>query len=244
MNGNDMVFVGDSIQAELAATLLTYLDPNKTGCVEGKNLNIYACYGRNFTVNCETFQSPNFTIFVHRNDRLSLTKVFHKKKEMFIEFPWINVVESRNIGVLVLNRGSHYENDTKVISDLHVTMKYLEKYLHGNMTIIWRNTPHGHVTAKNDFLRIPLKSHLYDSEDSIDWPYNWGLFHRQNILIKLWLKTHHPHVIYLDIAHLTSYRSDSHRDGLHYCIPGPIDTWAKMLYYILDMKYILEGKLK
>ena len=46
----------------------------------------------------------------------------------------------------------------------------------------------------------------------------------------------YPHVLYLNVASLSSLRSDSHcnvDDCLHYCVPGPIDAWVEMLHRAL-----------
>eukprot|EP01041_Mallomonas_annulata_P003234 gene3234-6399_t len=48
-----------------------------------------------------------------------------------------------------------------------------------------------------------------------------------------------PEVLFLDVSTATNLRCDSHGDfaidGLHYCIPGPIDTWAVFLQHALHV---------
>ncbi len=40
-------------------------------------------------------------------------------------------------------------------------------------------------------------------------------------------------VLYLDVVTATARRADSHADGLHYCLPGPPDTWVTLLFNAL-----------
>ena len=46
MNGTHIAFIGDSVQAEMAATLLTFLDSDKSGC-DIEYENIYTDLGPN-----------------------------------------------------------------------------------------------------------------------------------------------------------------------------------------------------
>ncbi len=64
---------------------------------------------------------------------------------------------------------------------------------------------------------------------------NWHKFHAQNQVIREFLLTHYPMVVQIDIKTPTVLRVDSHMDGMHYCIPGPIDTWVKLMYNALQI---------
>ena len=51
------------------------------------------------------------------------------------------------------------------------------------MDIIWRNTPRGHLSTKENFYSAPLSQEEVDDIVIIDDVYNWDKFHEQNILI-------------------------------------------------------------
>jgi len=40
-----------------------------------------------------------------------------------------------------------------------------------------------------------------------------------------------PEVLFIDVYASTARRADLHtvEDGLHYCVPGPIDNWVSLL---------------
>ncbi len=63
--------------------------------------------------------------------------------------------------------------------------------------------------------------------------WNYHHFERQNNLVKDLIDTYYPHILYMDIYKLTMLRADSHADSLHYCHPGPINTWSRILYNII-----------
>jgi hypothetical protein len=49
------------------------------------------------------------------------------------------------------------------------------------------------------------------------------------------LAANFPHVLYLDVFTPTVLRADSHLDMLHYCVPGPLDTWVELLSNVLEL---------
>lgn len=63
---------------------------------------------------------------------------------------------------------------------------------------------------------------IYFYTEGYDVSFNWTEFQHQNELLLELISTHYPNVIWMDIYPMTVLRADSHRDPLHYCIPGPI----------------------
>jgi hypothetical protein len=53
-----------------------------------------------------------------------------------------------------------------------------------------------------------------------------------NLFCRL-IRNHYPSVLYLDVFRPTVLRPDGHRDELHLCVPGIMDTWLQLLYNIL-----------
>ena len=75
-----------------------------------------------------------------------------------------------------------------------------------------------------------------------DLPYHWGDILLQNAHIRELLAKNFPGVLYLDIATATGLRSDSHMEGYHYCIPGPVDSWVNLFLYSMKVAESLFGK--
>lgn len=57
----------------------------------------------------------------------------------------------------------------------------------------------------------------------------------QNELTEELLRSHYPNVLYLDVATQTNLRRDSHFDNIHYCFPGPIDSWILLIFNALKL---------
>jgi hypothetical protein len=53
---------------------------------------------------------------------------------------------------------------------------------------------------------------------------------------------HHNHPLggVLDTSPMTLARADASFDGLHFCLPGPMDYWSQMLYYRMHSNYMRE----
>lgn len=110
----------------------------------------------------------NATFSDFRNDILSLTlKDITDNFGNIHEKPWMPHIASQNISLLILNRGAHYQNTSKVLHDLNTT---LSSYLRSNFphtNIIFKNTPHGNWAGASDV-------HLYDDpliKDELDEVY-------------------------------------------------------------------------
>ena len=64
--------------------------------------------------------------------------------------------------------------------------------------------------------------------------YHWDRFPHQNGISKRIVDASGS--IFVDVASITRNRPDSHvdqgKDCLHYCLPGPIDTWTQVLFNV------------
>ncbi|GJP35596.1 hypothetical protein CLOM_g20094 [Closterium sp. NIES-68] len=134
--------------------------------------------------------------------------------------------------IFVMNRGAHYAEDDVFIPELRETMLALRTHF-PNALIIYRNTPPGHVNCTQYWEPIPRR------QSPEELPYNWGDFKRQNEMAREIVEA--AGAVYLDVDAMTSLRPDGHLgknrrykvDCLHYCLPGPIDLWTRMLYNVL-----------
>lgn len=176
----------------------------------------------------------NFTVSFLRNDYLQISG----NKHVFDRMPWIRFWLLKDADVVVMNRGAHYMDDDHYISFLrsavrHIRNKYPKKL------IIYRYSAPGHANCTR--YTKPLKWR----QKPEDLPFHWGDFTRQNELARKVVEE--VGGVHMDVDKMTALRPDGHQgwipeikafDCLHYCIPGPIDTWAQLLYNIL-LKLIL-----
>ncbi|ORY81281.1 GDSL/SGNH-like acyl-esterase family found in Pmr5 and Cas1p-domain-containing protein [Leucosporidium creatinivorum] len=98
-----------------------------------------------------------------------------------------------------------------------------------HVTLIVRGSVPGHVNCSQ------YSAPLLEADSGVHAAYNWQAFEHYN---KIWkdLLEQHPRHQFLDVS-ATSLRGDGHRlpdtDCLHYCLPGPVDTWNTLLYHII-----------
>ncbi|GJP64589.1 hypothetical protein CLOP_g21566 [Closterium sp. NIES-67] len=135
------------------------------------------------------------------------------------------------IAAIILNRGAHYTEDEQFVSQLNVTLAAIRAAAPHTL-IVYRNTPPGHAHCKRH-----SKPFRYRQE-AAQLPYHWGDFGRQNELARGLVERHGG--VYWDVDTATGLRPDGHvrladgrADCLHYCLPGPADTWVQMLFNIL-----------
>ena len=102
------------------------------------------------------------------------------------------------------------------------------------MTILYRNTVPGHVQIHGEYRFSPP---LLEAQNLTGHPHHWDKFHSQNIEVEAFLERYFPRVVYLDVYTSTVLRRDSYcvKDGLHYCIPGPIDEWVVLLFNTMKL---------
>ena len=123
--------------------------------------------------------------------------------------------------------------DDILVTELNQTFTYLSEF-HPNISIIFRSTSIGHSNWQTQRLNAPLLSETDADVSEVtnsQTKYNWDSFSRQKSLVKALIDEYHPHIIFLDIYPSTARRADLHtiEDGLHYCLPGLIDNWVRLL---------------
>lgn len=149
---------------------------------------------------------------------------------------WVWKIRELNVSVLLVNHGAHFlplnESVTKhkeAMNDLFL--------LYPELSVIYRNTPPGHLNCNNLYNSPPLTSLqdlLPDGKPGNN--YHWEEFARVNEAVYELMRTHFPQVVWLDVATSGSLRADSHvggEDCLHYCTPGPLDNYVLLLYQSL-----------
>jgi hypothetical protein len=244
VNGRKILIVGDSLNNEFFHTFLglawpsnvQFLKKDATTLNEATRSEETAGNALQVNITCPKV-SQNYAISYVRNDILSINMdipMIYKIATSPEPRTWVNVLNQRNIDIVILNRGAHYKPSDIVIAELKKTFSYLRKN-YPNVQIYWRDTPTGHDGCNQYRSAKPLETR------PIKFIYDWSHFEAQNILIYQLIFEEFPEVIYMDVSKSTDLRADSHMGGedcLHYCIPGPIDNWVQLL-----MASIQEGDL-
>jgi hypothetical protein len=146
--------------------------------------------------------------------------------------------------VLVMNRGAHYASDDIVLAQLNSTLRLLRSRF-PESPIIWRATIPGTHLCERYFEPFSSMDLLPPREmwPTLGWPWNWGLFDRQNALVRQLIEKI-PGAYYLDVVNASMLRPESHVDSaglggdfdcLHYCLPGPPDLWTVALLELLAL---------
>ena len=233
MKGLNLMVVGDSLSTEFCVSLKNRI---YEGAPEQCEETCWHICEHQFSMPCKKFAGADykdFKLYDYRNDKLSLTEVkVHNYTINVLENVWFKVVGEQKIDVLLLNRGAHYAPLDIVLAELTQTLSALKR-AYPKLTIIWRNTPRGHTAAEiTNFMGAPLPRNY---TAPTDLPYHWGDILLQNAHIRELLAKNFPGVLYLDIATATGLRSDSHMEGYHYCIPGPVDSLVNLFLYSMKV---------
>lgn len=161
--------------------------------------------------------------------------------------------EAVEADLLVLNRGMHFMNDSIVLSQLGATFGTL---LHRRRST-HRRRPASDVAHTDrdgdDMPRIVYRGihapipacHVLDDPLPRPFPYtaydasvrafHWGEFGTQNA--KVALLARERNITFMDVHTQTAQRPGGHMpsrkgttgDCAHYCIPGPLDEWVRLL---------------
>ena len=215
-NRGNILMVGDSVHHlhYLSFQNLFYVNEGIRTCPEE----------RDTLPNCH-----NLSLYYVRNDFLSTINsavIDETKGSSSQQYPWIDLIDEKNISLMIINRGAHYKPDEELIADINSTLHFIFSR-HPNMSVVWRNTPHGHADYQRFIFAPPLEDDPNLPENA---PYNYGRFKKQNALVQEFLAMHYPFVLVLDVFLPTVLRPDSHYDAIHVCVPGPVDLWTTLLY--------------
>eukprot|EP00668_Euglena_longa_P010866 GGOE01013167.1.p1 GENE.GGOE01013167.1~~GGOE01013167.1.p1 ORF type:complete len:248 (-),score=46.93 GGOE01013167.1:282-1025(-) len=174
-----------------------------------------------------------FRLLYVRNDHLLMANAtyFDKRNNVLVK-PWYEaLLQSPNVGTVILNRGTHYTPDK-------VFLPHMEELFHSlrrdrpDLLVIYRNTPAGHHDCwEGSGVHGPPNARPYQSwaEGKPD-PFHWRALLPQNRLVEALIHDKFPGVVYWDVEQATAFRQDSHpspKDCLHYCVPGPINHWVE-----------------
>ncbi|GJP54526.1 hypothetical protein CLOM_g13606 [Closterium sp. NIES-68] len=180
---------------------------------------------------CGEIRYGNTTVLFIRNDLLNTSDDHLIEIPRCINTPWMRTLkkEKHNVSVLLLNRGAHYEENGLFIPELNATLHEVREAA-PNTLVIYRSTAVGHPNCTR-----AIVNPYNEPPDASSFPYHWGDFHEQNVISKRLVREIGG--IFMDVERMTALRPDGHMrpptDCLHYCLPGPLDTWVRMFYHML-----------
>lgn len=152
-----------------------------------------------------------------------------------------------NPGIIVINKGAHYDTDDILISQVRAVLNYVTKTF-PQAVVVWRNTVPGHVNCS----RISTPLSVPQDLSFVNPAWHWADFAVQNELMRQLVATEFPSVIYMDVYSAGVLRADLHvsyfklppddSDCLHHRsgMPSPTDHWAELLYNVLHQKAAME----
>lgn len=155
--------------------------------------------------------------------------------------------------VVVINRGAHYQNDTKLLAGLRNTTAALKAWQEKCKTtgvkchLFWRTSVPGHplcaeknFTAPNNNLAemeawIANRSNYNNHTINYHW---YDYQHQNNLILETLRQDLGPDAFeVIDAYYLNILRPDEHRahqgDCLHNCYPGKMDVYSQLMLHFL-----------
>jgi hypothetical protein len=177
------------------------------------------------------------TVQYIRNNYLS-----EQREQLKQGAPFWKIAKTKD--VLLFNRGAHYESDAaKVVLEMELFAATLLTHP-AHQKVFWRTTVPGHPgcnsTDSTPWSNMKVSA-VFGAAALDAVPHHWGRISEQNDLIVRTLSRVAPGVItYVDAFRLSITRGDRHQGGgdcLHYCLPGPPDTWIDVFALKTDPRW-------
>ena len=193
-----------------------------------------------------------------RNDHLSainVSRMYDIGARTDMETPWRHLVTPD--ALLVINSGAHVEPPDVYRAQVTEVLQWM-RTTYPCATVFWRNTVPGHADCTNPLNQLPLTQARYAHFDRLDQmshtsdpTWGWQQIRGLNAIAHDVLRSasssavscpSSPSTLYrvgglyeLDVYSFDKLRPDAHRphDCLHQCLPGPVDTYNRLLYNIL-----------
>eukprot|EP00271_Cylindrocystis_brebissonii_P018127 TRINITY_DN4996_c0_g2_i5.p1 TRINITY_DN4996_c0_g2~~TRINITY_DN4996_c0_g2_i5.p1 ORF type:complete len:194 (-),score=0.48 TRINITY_DN4996_c0_g2_i5:1078-1659(-) len=146
--------------------------------------------------------------------------------------PWASKLQDWAPSIIQLNVGVRWQADEDLVRGVTNAVTFIRQTL-PDALVIWRTTHVGHTNCWQ------YKGPITEPQDPDGLLHKWNLIYIQRLILRPILKPFG--VIWMDIGPLMLLRPDGHceetettpTDCLHYCQPGPVDTWVTFLYHIL-----------
>eukprot|EP00667_Euglena_gracilis_P012623 EG_transcript_12978 len=222
MAGRHLVFIGDSISIHMGETFINAMG-NRTayGPIDGEHPH----YVQPYDALCSAAGTPPFAVHIY-----CVTSLLHFPPAIFQQLAQLDMAGPGM--VLVANWGAFYLPDGPFAKHVRRVVDWALRLRHTQFVFRSANMAHHgcekHRQPLNDFPFLPA-----DHPQQPNW--HWRDFPLQSQhLVRPLL---HRGQLYLDVLPLSQKRPDQHPghgDCLHYCIPGPMDTWVLLLLATLQ----------
>ena len=153
--------------------------------------------------------------------------------------PWASEAFLRHFGVLFLNSGAHAQpSEADYATTLAAAAAFVKRHAPPSARLIYRTTVPGHLNCERYKFAPPLPTvHAAEMEaNRSGYWYDGATFAKRNrVAVDIFTRGNGSFAL-LDAYRTTIQRRDSHishLDCLHYCLPGPADHWANMLFELL-----------
>ena len=258
LRGRAVIILGDSMSGEFTDTLVTALQSKESSpqlklrsfradVCDGNSVPVFSIFaprwiGDDFPARWEepTLHSQNVQNRIFFQELISEAAAAADRA----------TGSTGGVGTLwVLNRGAHYADLDDHLDRVATTLDFV-RYIAPRAAIFWRTTGPAHPDHLVDPAvqnSAPLKTPLGVDQYDVHWSrtYKWWEFYAQNDATLANLPTD---VVPLEVHHSAMLRHDSHclrgvfeePDGLHYCMPGPIDSWVELFAAVV--RFGLESK--
>ena len=249
LDGRDVALVGDLVHYQMHELLLDALRDGpvvcygELSCKGVKNL-FDSCTKKKLTESLDhtICTKPKEAVLRYlRNDLLVPTKRITLNdghpSGVIVDYPFTYGNSMARYKIYILNRAPVAENDETFIRHLIASIRTLRQ-VKPDALIIYRSTSVGHPFCNE--ADSPLDGPLTEAERQ-ELPYGWSEQARRNAMAREIVEA--AGGLYVDLAALTDLRPDGHvggQDCLRYCMPGPLDAWALILYNVM---LALEGQL-
>ena len=222
MRGRTLIFLGDSLSVHMYETLINAMG-NRTNYGRGR------CDSDNPTICISSHpyycnQYFNFSIVMLRVPNISWFSRFKRE---------LSDIYNTTGAVVVANWGAVYQPNDTVASKAQEILEWFDNNL-PRALFIFRSSNMAHENCyfyrePDNVMHIPVNHPRHKS-------WHWADFPKQNVIWEDLIAQRFPGKVYMDIFPMSAKRPDQHTsysDCLHYCIPGPVDEWVRLLYAIL-----------
>jgi hypothetical protein len=223
MRGRNLIFMGDSLSMHHYESTVNVLGYRKN---HGTDSNSHFT-SETFTECTDLYNLTTFSAY-----RITKSEVWifgDAVKKLLLDLDR----GSPNGSVVIVNWGAFYKPDEVVAKCAPANLHWLQEAL-PKALVVFRTSNMAHLnceryTEPDNVLRDPAPNPRRPG-------WNWDKFPLQRTIWIDEITNHRPGMLYLDILALSAKRPDQHPgrgDCLHYCIPGPLETWVRLTFSIL-----------
>ena len=249
VTGATIMIVGDSLSFEHYINMMSSLGRHGSPLLQRRS------YQKKMTLVQDVCNSSNDRQTTTQTQPAVATYVTYRRDDNLKNLA--SILEEKFPIILILNRGAHYTQDDKLLSDLQDTFLHVQnwqtkcKQQYGiKCHFFWRTTVPGHpgcqtftepvnnITQMEELVRT--KSIVGGGQYTQVTQYHWAQFQGQNVLVLNELQKWSSRIDYqvIDAYSVNILRPDQHRapgtDCLHGCDSGKIQVYNRLMLHYLS----------